>query len=188
MATPAEPKPPAPHDVYGAFADDINAANTSRIVNGITGAMATGNKHAHVMFQSWGGIVGDGVMLYNFFNALTIDLSLYNSGQVASAAVIAYLGAKRRVASKTSIFMLHRSRNSPQFATASKLKSIVDTLTLDDKRTEDILKKHIKMPERLWRKFKEYDLYITGEEAVEFGIATEVGDFAPPPGTQIWKV
>jgi len=46
--------------------------------------------------------VGDGVMLYNCLGSLSAaDISLYNSGQVASAAVIAYLGAKRRAASKT---------------------------------------------------------------------------------------
>jgi len=42
------------------------------------------------------------VTLYNFLGSLSaVDISLYNSGQVASAAVIAYLGAKRRAASKT---------------------------------------------------------------------------------------
>jgi hypothetical protein len=51
MATPAN-TPPL-HDVYAIFVDDINQANTARIVNGFTGAMASGNKHAHVMFQSW---------------------------------------------------------------------------------------------------------------------------------------
>lgn len=188
MATPGKPTPPPPHDIFGVFVDDINQANTNRIVNSITNVMAQGNKHAHVMFQSWGGFVGDGVMLYNFLRALTIDLSLYNSGQVASAAVIAYLGAKHRVATKNSIFMLHRSRSSPQFATASKMENIAQTLTIDDKRTEDILKKHINMPDELWHKLEEHDLYVTGEEAVKFGIATKIGDFAPPPGTQIWKV
>jgi len=53
--------------------------------------------------------VGDGVMLYNCLGSLSAaDISLYNSGQVASAVLIAYLGAKRRVASKTSI--LHVSQ------------------------------------------------------------------------------
>ena len=189
MATSVTPKPPAPHDVYGVFVDDINQANTNRIVNGVTGAMAQGNKHLHVMFQSWGGFVGDGVMLYNFFRALqTIDLSLYNCGQVASAAVTAYLGAKRRVANKGAIFMIHRSHNSPQFATASKLEKLAENLTIDDKRSEDILKAHLKMPDNLWRAYENQDLYITGEEAVEFGLASELGDFSPPAGTQIYKV
>jgi ATP-dependent Clp protease, protease subunit len=188
MAAPGIPAPAPAHDIFGVFVDDINQANANRIVSSITNVMAQGNKHAHVMFQSWGGFVGDGVMLYNFFRALTLDLSLYNSGQVASAAVIAYLGAKRRVASKSSIFMLHRSRSSPQFVTASKMEKLAETLTIDDKRSEDILKKHIHMPDELWKQLEEHDLYLTGEEAAEFGIATEIGEFAPPPGTQIWKV
>jgi len=190
MGAPSTPSPPqAPHDVYAVFVDDINQANSNRMVTGITGAMAAGNKHAHVMFQSWGGFVGDGVMLYNFFRSLsTLDLSLYNAGQVASAAVIAYLGAKRRVATKSSIFMLHRSHNSPQFATAAKLEKLAENLNLDDKRTEDILKAHIKLPEELWKQLENHDLYLTGEEAVNYGIATELGDFSPPAGTQIYKV
>jgi len=101
--SPTAPNPTAPHDVYGVFADDINSANTSRVVTALTGAMAQGNKHVHVMFQSWGGFVGDAVMLYNFFRSLTtLDVSLYDCGQIASAAVIAYLGAKRRVATENS--------------------------------------------------------------------------------------
>ena len=179
----------APDDVYAVFVDDINQANTSRIVTGLTGAMAQGNKHAHLMFQSWGGFVGDGVMLYNFFRSLTaLDVSPYNAGQVASAAVIAYLGAKHRVATPSSVFMIHRSHNSPQFATASKMEKLAETLTVDDKRTEAILRTHVKMPDDLWKQLENHDLYLTGKEAVEFGSATELGDFAPPVGTQIRKV
>jgi ATP-dependent Clp protease protease subunit len=140
------------------------------------------------MFQSWGGFVGDGVMLYNFFRSLTIDLSLYNSGQVASAAITAYLGAKRRVASPRSIFMIHKSRNSPQNATAAVLDNCAQNLVLDDARSESIWREHIKMPDKLWEAIEHHDLYLTGEEGVKFGLATELGDFTPPPGTLIYKV
>jgi ATP-dependent protease ClpP protease subunit len=176
-------------DIYGVFADDINQVSVSRIITGLTGAMAQGNKHVHVMFQSFGGFVGDGVMLYNLFRSITaLDISLYNAGQVASAAVVAFLGAKRRVATKNSVLMLHRSHNSPQFATASKLARVVETLNIDDKRTEDIFRAHVKMPDELWTQLENHDLFLTGEDAVKFGIATELGDFAPPMGTQIYKL
>jgi ATP-dependent protease ClpP protease subunit len=69
MATPAAQ--PASPEVYAVFVDDINQANTKRIVDGLTTVMARGAPHAHVMFQSWGGFVGDGVMLYNLFRAIT---------------------------------------------------------------------------------------------------------------------
>ena len=32
-----------------------------------------------------------------------------------------------------------------------------------------------------------HDVYLTGEEAVKYGIATELGEFAPPLGTQVYK-
>lgn len=188
-AEPLTPAPPVvPHDVYGIFVDDINQANASRIVHGVTGAIAAGNKHLHIMFQSWGGFVGDGVMLYNFFRALPIDVSLHNSGQVASAAITAYLGAQRRVASRNSIFMIHKSHNSPQFATANKLERLTRNLVLDDQRSESIWREHVNMPEELWEEMEYHDLYLTGEEAVKYGLATDLGEFAPPPGTQVYKV
>jgi len=142
-----------------------------------------------MMFQSWGGFVGDGVMLYNFFKSLSIvDLSLYNSGQICSAAVIAYLGAKRRVASPRSAFMVHKFTSTAQFATAAKLDKMARNLILDDERTESILREHIKMPDELWQSLEYHDVYLTGEEAVKYGIATELGEFAPPLGTQVYKV
>jgi ATP-dependent protease ClpP protease subunit len=102
--------------------------------------------------------------------------------------VIAYLGAKRRVATKNSVFMVHRPHNSPQFATATKLEKIAETLLIDDKRTEEILRAHITMPNKLWKQLENHDLYLTGEEAVKFGVATDLGDFSPPLGTQIYKL
>jgi ATP-dependent protease ClpP protease subunit len=33
-----------------------------------------------------------------------------------------------------------------------------------------------------------HDLWLTGEEAVECGLATEVEEFAPPKGTIIYNV
>lgn len=180
---------PDSSDVYGVFVDDINQGTASRIVNGITSAIAARSKHIHVMFQSWGGFAGDGVMLYNFFRSLSvIDLTLYNSGQLCSGAVTAYLGAKHRVASPRSIFMIHKSHNSPQFATAAKMDRVAKCLALDDERSESIWRDHVKMPEELWQQEQHHDLHLTGGQALEFGIATELGEFAPPPGAQIYRV
>ena len=54
--------------------------------------MAQRVAHVHLLFQSNGGTVGDGLCLYNFFRSLPISLTFYNTGSVASVAAIAYLG------------------------------------------------------------------------------------------------
>ena len=70
------------------------------------------------------------MFLYNLFRTIPVELTLYNVGQIASAGVVAYLGANHRKTAMTANFMFHRSVNSPQFATSTKLQKIADTLIL----------------------------------------------------------
>ncbi len=124
----------------------------------------------------------------NLFRSMPIELTLYNVGQLSSAAVVAYLGAKRRKTSAHATFMIHRSTNSTQFATASRLKQVTKFLVLDDARTESIDHAHTKLPPELWEELKFHDIYLSGEEAVDFGIATEIGEFEPPAGVQVFNL
>lgn len=145
-------------------------------------------KALHLQFQSTGGFIGDGVFLYNFFRALTLDLTIYNSGSVASIAAIAFLGAKHRKVSKYATFMIHRSHNSPQQATAKKLEDIARSLRIDDERTEAILRSHIKLTDDEWKAFDYEDLTFGAEEAVKKGFADAIGDFEPPAGSPIFTL
>ena len=181
-------KPVLPEEAYAIYCGDINQANGSKVVNSLTGAMAGKVKHVHLLFQSAGGYVCDGVFLYNLFRAVPIELTLYNAGQVSSAGVVAYLGAKHRKTTATGTFMLHRSTNSPQFATATKLTHVAKSLVLDDERTETIVREHVKFPSELWDALIHQDVYVSGKEAVDFGIAHEIGEFSPPAGMQVFNL
>jgi len=128
------------------------------------------------------------VFLYNLFRTIPIEITLYNAGQISSAGVLAYLGANRRVTSRTATFMLHRSTKSPQFATATQLDHAAKTLVLDDERSEMIVREHIKFPPELWDSLRTQDIYVTGEEAVKFGLTDAVGEFSPPLGIQVYNL
>jgi ATP-dependent protease ClpP protease subunit len=83
------PKAPTPStEVYAVFSDNVNQATTQRIFANFVGAMEKQFKHVHLLFQSSGGFVGDGICLYNFFSSLPIDLTIYNAGAVQSIALI----------------------------------------------------------------------------------------------------
>jgi len=84
--------------------------------------------------------------------------------------------------------MLHRSASSPQFATAAKLDHTAKTLVLDDERTEAIVREHVKFPPKLLEKLEHHDIYISGEEAVKFGLADEIMEFGPPAGLQVFNI
>lgn len=177
-----------PKVVYGVFCGNINQETAQKIANTLAVASNGGVEQVHLLLQSTGGTVGDGVFLHNLFKALTLDLTVYNAGQIASIATVAYLGAKGRKTSASATFMLHRSTNSPQFATAARMTAIAQSLALDDERTDAILRKHLSFPENLWTQLEYHDLYLSAEEAVKYGIAEEVAEFAPPLGMKIFNI
>jgi ATP-dependent Clp protease protease subunit len=184
MSTNPAPLPPV---IYGTFSGPINQDTVQRIINGVTSIMGA-VKHLHVLFNSSGGFIGDGICLYNFFRALTIDLTLYNGGSVASIATVAFLGAKFRKTSRHGTFMIHRAHNSPQHATASKLEDIARSLRIDDARIEAILRDHIKLEEKQWKDLNYEELTFNAEDGVKIGFAHGIEEFAPPAGSKIFAV
>lgn len=187
--TPAAPKAPTlPPEVYAVFCGPIEQASAQKIVNGLTFAMANKVKQVHVLFQSSGGLITDGVFLYNFLRSLPIELTFYNGGGIYSAALTAYLGVSHRKTNSRGTFMIHRSTFNPQPATSRNLKHVAESLALDDERTEAILRAHIRLPAELWTEMQYHDLHLSAEEAVKYGIADEIGDFGPPLGTQVYNL
>lgn len=181
--------PQIPTEVYAVFAGGIDQGAVNRIFANLAGAMERKFEKVHLLFQSFGGVVGDGVCLYNFFKSLPIELTLYNVGAVQSIASIAYLGAKKRKTSAHATFMIHKTVISiANLTPADRLKAVTESMALDDKRTDTILRSHLKLPDTQWDNLSRNDLVFSGEEAIKIGLATEIGEFAPPPGTQIFNI
>jgi ATP-dependent Clp protease, protease subunit len=182
MATAAQ----IPSEIYGIFSGPIDQANTQRLINSLTTASANNAKSVHLMFQSQGGGIGEGICLHNLLQTLPFELTLYNSGSIASIAVIAYLGAKHRKVSAYASFMIHRTQTTTTAANTQTIKAFAQSAVLFDENTEAILRKHLKMPPDKWVHFDHNDLWFSAEEAIKAGIADQIAEFAPPPGTRLW--
>lgn len=81
-------EPPAnalPAELYGLFAGLIDQGAVQRFHNALSIASQGGVKVLHVLFQSAGGISGDGISLYNLFRVSPVEIRLYNVGSVSSA-------------------------------------------------------------------------------------------------------
>jgi hypothetical protein len=70
---PSSPPPGGPTEIYAVFSDNINQASVQRVFNAFAFGTANKIQHVHLLFQSCGGFVGDGICLYNFFKSLPID-------------------------------------------------------------------------------------------------------------------
>ena len=82
--------------------------------------------------------------------------------------------------------MIHKATHNPSAGVGVyKLKAAADNLLIDDIRVEEILRNHLTLPEELWTQFRFHDVYLTGTDAVNYGMADEIGEFAPPAGTKV---
>ena len=134
--------------------------------------------------QSSGGTVAEGVYLYNFVRSLTYPVTIYNMGQVCSAAVLLFLAAPRRVANKHAMFMIHRVSSTPS-GDMALIDAALDSLRIDDGRLDGILREHVSLPKAKWRRYDRAPLWIGARDAIDCGIATQGGDFAPPLGVGV---
>jgi ATP-dependent Clp protease protease subunit len=180
--------PPQPKEVYLTFCSGLDQASVGRLMQAFDVATQRNAEKIHVLFQSAGGCVADGICFYNFLKTFPIEVALYNVGSVQSIAAIAYLGAKERITAANAVFTFHRTSISPQYAMAFALKNYAETVGIDDRRTEEILRAHVKWGDEKWAHLDRADLWVSAQEAVEFEIADKIGDFAPPPGSAIWNV
>lgn len=182
-----EIKTPAPVSAHATFAGPIDQQSVQRIFTSIAAGSANKIEHIHVLFQSFGGAVADGICLYNFFRTLPIDLTLYNVGNVSSAATIAFLGAKGRKVAANATFMIHRAQSPGQPASAARLQAMAHSVAIDDRNLEAVLRAHLDMSPDRWAIHDIADLWLSADEAVACKLA-EIGEFSPPKGAQIFNI
>jgi ATP-dependent Clp protease protease subunit len=178
-----------PEEIYASLAGPVDNQMVQRIFNTFSLALNGGVKTVHLLIQSTGGFVGDGIAIYNYFRSLPINIVSYNCGSIFSIAVVVFLGAKERKAIETATFGIHKSHNpNAAPATSENLRLVADALRIDDERTEKILRENITLSPEKWRMHERGDLSITANEAKEFGLIHEVGGFHVPPGNQICNI
>lgn len=169
----------------GRIDDDM----VQRLFTKMAGAVSSGVQELHLMIQSTGGIINDGISVYNYLRCLPLTITTYNTGTVQSIAVSIFLAAKKRKASLSATFMIHKATFYAASPTTSvQLSAVTQSLMVDDDRIERILKQCIEMPDEKWEAHRYVDLFITSEEALAFGIIDEIADFRPPPGATLINI
>lgn len=176
-------------EMYATLSGRVDDEMVYRLLDRGASAVTDGIRRLHMLVQSSGGVIGDGIALYNYLRNLPLEIIAYNGGMVQSIAVIAFLAAKKRKASKTATFMIHKATfNAGMPSTSLQLSTVAHSLMVDDGRIENILKEYLSMPEEKWHVHRFSDLFLTAEEALDFGLIDEIADFAPPVGAMLVNI
>ncbi|MDB5959475.1 MAG: peptidase [Massilia sp.] len=177
------------NEAWFTLSGDVNSDMVHRVFEAVAHMTEDGIDVAHVLVQSNGGYVSDGLCLYNFLANSPIEFVMYNGGAVASIAVIVYLAGTRRYASETARFMVHKSHaTASPGARPDALNIIVEGLRADDARTESILRKHIELTPEQWAIHQYSDLHLNARDAGLAGMINEVADFRPPKGARLSNI
>ena len=176
-------------DAWFTLSGDVNSDMVHRVFEAVSGMSENGVDTAHVLIQSNGGYVSDGLCLYNFLSNAPVRFVMYNAGAVASIAVILFLAGSKRYASETARFMVHKSHaTASPGARPDALNIIVEGLRADDARTESILRRHIELTPEQWAIHQYSDLHLTSRDARTARMINAVADFAPPKGARLRNI
>ena len=180
---------PPPTTVYASLAGGIDQAMVQRVFQGFAVAINGGVQTVHLLLQSTGGTVSDGVAIYNYFRNLPIELHAYNMGGVSSIAVMAFLGARHRYASANATFMIHKTYFNVSAPTnAARASGMANSLKIDDARTRAILRNHLTLSNRRLERHLVDELPFTATDALACGLVTGIRDFQLPPGERIYNI
>ncbi|MES2148837.1 MAG: ATP-dependent Clp protease proteolytic subunit [Pseudomonadota bacterium] len=179
----------ADSEAWFTLSGDVNSDMVHRVFEAVSTMTEDGINTAHILVQSNGGYVSDGLCLYNFMSNAPLRFVMYNGGAVASIAVILFLCGSRRCASETARFMVHKSHaTASPGARPDALNIIVEGLRADDARTESILRKHIELTPEQWAIHQYSDLHLNALDAKSAGMIDEIADFAPPRGARLRNI
>lgn len=168
---------------------DVNSDMVHRVFDAVAGMTEDGLDTAHILVQSNGGYVSDGLCLYNFLANSPITFVMYNGGAVASIAVILFLSGTRRYASETARFMVHKSHaTAAPGSRPDALNIIVEGLRADDARTESILRKHVELTPEQWAIHQYSDLHLNSRDAKVAGMINDIKDFSAPKGAVLRNI
>jgi ATP-dependent Clp protease, protease subunit len=177
---------------YGTFSEEINENAASRFIHWLDLLCNDKPRHngVHLLFNSSGGMIVDAINMHNYMKGYPADIpiTMFNTGGVQSAAVLVFVSARKRVVSPHAKFMLHPAVwKAPGGLNTEQLRVVSRSLAKGDKDIDDILKSRIKMPDAKWKQARRHQLEISAKEAVDFGLADEVGDWSVPEGKMLFS-
>ena len=131
--------------------------------------------HIQMLLSTYGGCVYDGLSLYDAIKNSKTEVDITCFGKIMSMGIIILLSAKTRKAYHNTTFMIHEGSSGFIGKVADMEESVEESKRLREVLF-DIIERESKIPKAKLDEVRKsrMDWYLTAEEALEYGIITEI--------------
>lgn len=173
---------------YMTYCGLIDSDGVTRIALALNAAVNEQFDGVYLCLSTLGGYVGDGIYLFNHIRSLPVPVTIHNTGTVASIGATLFTASDDRRCSPNAVFMMHPVSFPADGKSAERVEAALAAINSDESRTEGILRARAALPEDILLKRRFTDIYITAQQALEYGLAHTVEDFVLPPGNKIFQI
>ena len=131
--------------------------------------------HIQMLLSTYGGCVYDGLSLYDAIKNSKTEVDITCFGKIMSMGIALLLSAKTRKAYRNTTFMIHEGSSGAIGKVSDMEDSIDESKRLNDIYF-DIIESETKIPKAKLDEIRKRrkDWYFTAEEALEYGLITEI--------------
>jgi ATP-dependent Clp endopeptidase proteolytic subunit ClpP len=131
--------------------------------------------HIQILLSTYGGCVYDGLSLYDAIKNSKTEVDITCFGKIMSMGIVLLLSAKTRKAYRNTTFMIHEMTSGYLGKLADMENDLEESKRLQ-KTLWDIITSETKITQKqlddIYEKKK--DWYLSAEEALEYGLITEI--------------
>lgn len=133
------------------------------------------DKKLNVRINSYGGEVAEGLAIYNLLRSYGGEVATICDGFACSAASVVFMAGKQRIMPKSSLLLIHNAWTRAS-GDANDLRKAADDLEKITQPSIDIYSSVSNLSEEEIKKMMDEETWISADEALSYGFATEVTD------------
>lgn len=173
--------------VYVSLAGKIGLRTHQELSRACAELVAERADDVHLILNSTGGGVGEGIALYNLLRAMPFRLTTYNIGRINSIGITIFLAGEMRCASATAAFMFHgvtwTVNSAPTMFSEQSLRERLESIRADQRRIAKIYEARTRLrAEDIHTLFAE-ERDVDATYALDVGVIHEIKELAIPPGS-----
>ena len=158
--------------------NEIDESGQAKLIEDAQKVIRANKNFLPIVIDSYGGEVYSALGMYDIIRSFDCEVLTVVIGKAMSAGALLFSAGDYRYISENSTIMIHQV-SSVAYGKEEELRQEAEEVTRLNDHLFGMLDKRCKKKKGYWKKLlkdNEYtDLYLTGKDAVDHGLASEIG-------------